>query len=50
MTICACYWRGMSSNTGHDASFYNMQEWRGIQEEVDEVNGTKANITNNETF
>jgi hypothetical protein len=43
-----CGWETVS-NVGLDASFDNMQKWKGIREQAREVNSTKACVTNGDT-
>jgi hypothetical protein len=39
----------MVLNVGHDVSFYNILELKGMQERAGEVNSMKAYITNDGT-
>jgi hypothetical protein len=39
----------MSLNIGLDASFDNMQNWKGIREKAEDVNSMKAYVASGET-
>jgi hypothetical protein len=39
----------MALNVDLGVSLCNVQDWKGIREKVEEVNSTKAGITNGET-
>jgi hypothetical protein len=49
LTIYACYSWEIALNIGPDASFNNMQDWKGIPEKAREVTSMKASITNDKT-
>lgn len=49
LTVCACYSWEMSLNVSLDASFDNVQDCKGIQENAGQVNDMKVYVTNDET-
>lgn len=50
LAIYTCQAWEMELNVSPDASFENMQDWKRIWMKAREVSGTKASITNDETF
>jgi hypothetical protein len=49
LSIYVSYSWEMTLNTGLDASFDNVQDWKGIREKAGEVNSTKTHVTDDET-